>query len=190
LLLSGPGRERSPIKRFLRADLARAQNVQIIMAYFLPTWRIRRDLLRVARRGGTVQLILPSKSDVRVSLLAAQSLYRRFLKAGIEIYEYQPQILHAKLIIVDDVVYAGSANLDPRSLNINYELMLRFERKEIAERARETFTGKLRHCRLITVGMWRQTWSFWRRLKQRWAYFLLARIDPYIARRQWQSLPD
>src|SRR5262249_46013880 len=104
LLLSGPGRGRNPIKRALRADLARARKVQIIVAYFLPTWRVRRGLVQVSRRGGDVQLILAGKSDVLLSQLAGQSLYRRFLKTGVSIFEYQPQILHAKLIIIDDVV--------------------------------------------------------------------------------------
>ena len=190
LLLSGPGRGRSPIKRALRDDLGRATSVQIMVAYFLPTWRIRRDLVRIARRGGTVQLILQGKSDITVSHLAAQSLYRRLLKAGVQIYEYQPQILHAKLIIADEAVYAGSANLDQRSLNINYELMIRFDRPELAEQARTVFADTLKHCRQITREEWRRSRTIWRRLKQRWAYWLLVRIDPYVARRRWQDLSD
>jgi cardiolipin synthase len=190
ILFSGPGRGRSPIKRALRKDLARAKQVQIIVAYFLPTRRIRRDLMRVARRGGRVQLILAGKSDVLLSMLAAQSLYRRFLSGNVEIHEYQPQILHAKLIIVDDIVYIGSANLDPRSLHINYELMIRFENKEIAKRARKIFTNNLAHCKRVTGGEWRKSHTLWRRLKQHWAYFLLSRIDPYMARRQWRALKD
>ena len=190
LLLSGPGRGRSPIKRALNRDLKQAQNVQIIMAYFLPTWRIRHQLGRVARRGGCVQLILAGKSDVLVSQLAGQSLYRRFLAAGIEINEYQPQILHAKLIIIDDAVYVGSANMDQRSLNINYELMVRFDSRAIAAQAREFFAERLRHCQPVTLEQWRRSRSIWRRLKQRWAYLLLVRLDPYIARRQWRALPD
>ena len=190
LLLSGPGRGRNPFKRALRRDLASATNVQIMAAYFLPPWRIRRDLTRIARRGGTVQLILPGKSDVLLSQLAGQSLYRRFLKAGVQIHEYQPQILHAKLIIVDDIVYVGSANLDPRSLDINYELMIRFEHASMAAEARAIFARSLAHCREITSKEWRQSRTIWRRLKQRWAYWLLVRIDPYLARRQWQALPD
>jgi cardiolipin synthase len=190
ILFSGPGRGRSPIKRALRKDLARAKQVQIIVAYFLPTRRIRRDLMRVARRGGRVQLILAGKSDVLLSMLAAQSLYRRFLSGNVEIHEYQPQILHAKLIIVDDIVYIGSANLDPRSLHINYELMIRFENKEIAKRAREIFTDNLAHCKRVTGEEWRKSHTLWRRLKQHWAYFLLSRIDPYMARRQWRALKD
>src|SRR5207247_3846671 len=136
-------------------DLAHAQNVRIIVAYFLPAGRIRRALTRVARRGGRVQLILAGKSDVLVSQLAGQSLYRRFLKAGVEIFEYQPQILHAKLIIIDDVVYLGSDNLDQRSLNINYELMIRFESRQMAEQARTGFATTLQHCQALTFEQWR-----------------------------------
>jgi cardiolipin synthase len=189
LLFSGPGRGRNPFKRALHGDLKRAQNVQMIIAYFLPTWRLRRDLMSVARRGGKVQLILAGKSDVLLSMLAAQGLYRRFLKGNIEIYEYQPQILHAKLIVVDDIVYLGSANLDTRSLRINYELMIRFENKTIANEARAIFSKDLKYCHRVTAEEWRKSRSFWRKLKQRWAYFLLNHLDPYLARRQWRDLP-
>ena len=190
LLLSGPGRGRSPLKRALHHDLERANRVQIMVAYFLPTWRIRRQLAGIAGRGGTVELILAGKSDVLISQLAGQSLYRRLLRARVKIYEYEPQILHAKLMIVDEAVYAGSANLDPRSLSINYELMIRFEEKGMAEQGRALFAESLRHCRPVTLEGWRKSRTIWRRLKQRWAYWLLVRIDPYVARWQWQALPD
>lgn len=190
IFFSEPGRGRNPIKLALRGDLARARDVRIMVGYFLPTWRLRRDLARIARRGGRVQLILAGKSDVRLSQLAAQSLYRRFLKDGVEIYEYQPQILHAKLIIVDDIVYVGSSNLDQRSLRINYEMMIRFQKREMAEEARGIFAGDLKHCRQIELGEWRRSRTLWQRLKRRVAYWLLVRIDPNLARRQWRAMPD
>ena len=189
ILFSGPGRGQSPIKRTLRKDLARAKSVQLMVAYFLPSWRLRRDLMRAVRRGGRVQLILAGQSDVQLSKLAAQSLYRRLLRAGVEIYEYQPQILHAKLFIMDNAVYTGSSNLDTRSLQINYELMIRLEGAEITRQAREILADTMRHCRRITREEWRQSRTLWQSLKQRWAYFLLDRIDPYVARRQWRRLP-
>jgi cardiolipin synthase len=190
LLLSGPGRGHSPIKRSLKRDLEHAQAVQIMVAYFLPTWQLRRQLARVVQRGGRVQLLLPGKSDVAVSRLATQSLYRRLFKAGIEVHEYQPQILHAKLFIIDEAVYVGSANLDPRSLNINYELVIRFVQKDVAEQARAVFQRCLNLSRPVLEEHWSRQHSLWRRLKQHWAYFLLVRIDPYIAQRQWRALPD
>ena len=190
LLLGGPGRGRSPIRQALQKDLAHARNVQIISAYFLPTGRLRRELTRAARRGGKVQLILAGKSDIALSQLAGQSLYRRLLKAGAEIYEYTPQILHAKLFVVDDAVYVGSANLDPRSLSINYEVMLRFQNAQMAAEAREIFSNTLRHCHRIEWAEWCRSRTLWARFKRRWAFFLLTRIDPYVARKQWRALPD
>jgi cardiolipin synthase A/B len=190
ILFSGPGRGQNPFKRSLRRDLAVAQDVRIIAAYFLPTWRLRHDLRRVAARGGRVQLILAGQTDVQLALLAARSLYRRFLSGNVEIYEYQPQILHAKLYIVDKAVYAGSSNLDVRSLRINYDLMIRFEDAALAGQAREIFADILKNCRRITIEDWRRSRTLWQRLKQRWAYFLLNRIDPYVARWQWRGLPD
>jgi len=182
LLLSGPGRGRSPIKTALRRDLARARKVQMVIAYFLPTWRIRRALVRVTRAGGTVELILAGKSDVTLAQLAGQSLYRRFLRRGVKIFEYQPQILHMKLIIIDDIVYVGSANLDQRSLKINYELMVRFRNAAMAAEATELFNRTKKHTHEITLEEWRGSRTLWQRIKQRLAYVLLVRMDPRIAR--------
>ncbi len=190
ILFGGPGRGQSPLKRALREDLKNARDVKIMVAYFLPTWSLRRGMTDVIRRGGNVQLILAGKSDVLLSQLAARSLYRRFLKAGVEIHEYEPQILHAKLIIVDDAVYIGSSNLDQRSLNINYELMIRFQHPEIARQAREVFAGALKHSPQIELAEWRKSRTLWQKIKQRFAYWVLVQIDPYFARRQWRALPD
>jgi cardiolipin synthase len=181
LLLSGPGWGRNPFVGAMLKDLAGARDVQIISAYFLPTLRIRRELAKVVRRGGRVQLMLAGKSDVYISQLACRSLYRRLLKAGIEIYEYQPQILHAKLVVIDNSVYAGSSNLDPRSLHINYELMLRLADRKITAGARELFGRKLEFCARIEAEAWKKSRTWWRRMKHRWAYFLLARVDPVFA---------
>ena len=189
ILYSGPGRGRSPFKQSLRQDLAQAKDVRMVVAYFLPPWRLRHTLMHVARRGGRVQLILAGKTDVPLARLAARSLYRRLLGAGVEIYEYQPQILHAKLFIVDGVVYTGSSNLDVRSLQINYELMIRFADAAMTGQAGAIFDAIMKHCRQITAEDWRRSGTLWRRLKQRWAYFLLNRVDPYVARWQWRALP-
>jgi cardiolipin synthase len=170
--------------------MAHGREVRVIVGYFLPTWRMRRDLARIVRQGGRVQLILAGKSDVRLSQLAAQSLYRRLMKNGVEIYEYQPQVLHAKLILVDDVVYVGSSNLDQRSLRINYELMIRFQNREITDQARGIFAEDLKHCQPIKAEEWSKSHTLWQRLKRRAAYWLLVRLDPILARRQWRGLPD
>jgi cardiolipin synthase len=140
--------------------------------------------MRVATHGSRVQLILPGKSDVPLMQLAAHSLYQPLLCAGVEIYEYQPQILHTKLIIVDEAVYIGSSNLDTRSLNINYELVLRLTDGPLLAEAREIFTDYLTRSQQIHRMSWRKSRTLWNKLKERWAYFFFARLDPYVAR--WQ----
>jgi cardiolipin synthase len=141
-------------------------------------------LMRLARKGAKVQLILPAKCDIPVMRMAAQSFYRRFLAAGVEIYEYQPQILHAKLFVIDQIAYAGSANLDARSLNINYELMVRLSNPALVSEGRGIFVGMLAHCRQIELAAWRRSRTFWDRMKARVAHIVFARIDPLIARHQ------
>ena len=181
ILLTGPGRN-NPIKLALSHDLKRARQAAIICAYFLPPSRILRQLARLARRGAKVQLILPGKSDVLLSRLAAQSFYRRLLRAGVEIYEYQPQILHAKMFLIDDIVYVGSSNLDSRSLNINYELMLRVPDPRVAAEGREIFSSIQAHSRRVELERWRRSRNFMDRIQGRVARWVLAHLDPYIAR--------
>jgi cardiolipin synthase len=188
LLLAEPGRGASPFQISLYRDLRGARNVRITSPYFLPTHRLRRELIRVVRRGGRVQLILAAKTDVPISRMAARSLYSRLLKAGVEIYEYQPQILHTKLVCIDDVVYVGSSNFDIRSLNLNYELMLRLQQKPVVKEAAEIFERMLGRSCQIDPGQWRKTLTVWQRWKNHWAHFLLTRIDPFVALQQFRTL--
>jgi cardiolipin synthase len=188
LLLSGPGRGKNPVTSSLLQDLRGARDVVIITPYFLPPRRLRSSLVRVVRRGGRVRLILPSKTDVALSQLAARSLYRRLLRSGIEIFEYQPQVLHAKMIVVDSRVYAGSSNLDPRSLRINYELMMRFENPAVLAGAQSIVNLALSRSQKVELEQWIRSRSWWQRLRQRWAYFLLARLDPLIASWEYRRM--
>jgi cardiolipin synthase len=173
--------------KLLLHDLAYARDVRIISAYFLPTYRLRRALMRVARRGGRVRLILAGKTDIYLSQLAARNFYSRLLQAGVEIYEYEPQILHAKLICAGPATYIGSANLDIRSLRLNYELILRFRDKDVAAGAEEIFEKVLEHSQRIELETWQQKQGWWQRWQYRWANFLLTRVDPFVSLRQFRA---
>ena len=188
LLLNFPGAGKSPFQIALHNDLHHAKDIQIVTAYFLPTRKLRRDLRWAARRGARVRLILAGKTDVPISQLAAQFYYRRLLQSGVEIYEYMPQILHAKLMIADGAVYVGSANLDIRSLKLNYEIMLRLKDEAIAEGARNYFERVLKHCRRVELGEWQKSQTFWMRWKNYWAHWLLRYVDPYVALKQFHAL--
>ena len=135
-----------------------------------------------------VRLLLAGKSDVRLAQLAGRRLFETFMRAGVEIYEYQPQILHGKLVLIDDIVYAGSCNLDLRSLNFNYELMLRVQDPTLAAEAREIFEKDLTHSRRINPATWRGERGLWTKWREDLAHFVLTRLDPFVARWQLRML--
>jgi len=188
IVLAGPGHRPNLLKAVLLNDFRTAKSIRVIAAYFLPPRPLRRALIRAARRGSRVQLILGAKSDVPLLQLAFNRFYHAFLRAGVEIYEYQPQVLHAKLIIADTIVYAGSANLDRRSFLANYELMLRIANGELAAQAEGIFERTLEHCRKVQLSGWSTSRSFWRKIREWWAFFLLARVDAFLCRRQLRNL--
>lgn len=187
LLLTGPGRGHRALRRNLIKDLGRARRVEIICAYFIPTKRLRKALANVVRRGGSVTLILAGRSDVPSSRLATRSLYHRLMRSGVQIYEYEPQILHSKLFILDDILYVGSANLDARSLKINYELLLRLDDAATARQAHELFQADLAHSCRVDPATWQHSRSWWQRLKERLAYTFYAQIDPYFTSQKWHK---
>lgn len=182
-----PGRGVGSFQHVLQSALETASKVDLIVPYFLPPRTVVGLLRRIVLRGGRVRLILPALSDVPVARAAGLVYYPRLLNAGIEIYEYQPQILHAKLFIVDDSVFAGSSNLDVRSLKLNYEIMLRFRDCESLKAANGIFEGALAHSRRIDDKTFRHSQNWYERFKNRWAHFLLRRIDPFVALHQMSS---
>ena len=190
VLLTAPGLGGNEFKQRLLRDLATARRVQIAVGYFLPIGRVRRALMKACRRGARVELVLPGKSDVALAITASRALYRRLLRAGAQVFEYTPQVLHSKLFIVDDTAYVGSSNLDPRSLHINYELMLRITDPAAVAAAREIFEDHQRYSRSIELRAWLAGRSWWARLKGRWACFLLGRLDRLLMARQLRRLTD
>jgi cardiolipin synthase len=181
LLLTRPGFRQNALQGALRSDLLHADHVAITMAYFLPVGRVKRMLLRAAKVARSFRLILPGKSDVPAMQIATRALYGAFQRAGAEIFEYQPQVLHAKIIVVDDIVYIGSANLDPRSLSINFELMLRIRSAELAAQAMATFQRDLAQSVEVPRRSWRQRSGWWEGLKQKMARLVFTRLDLGVA---------
>ena len=109
---------RRSIERAYRKAIGRArQEVIIANAYFLPGGKLRRALMRAARRGVRVTLLLQGKYEYFMQYHAARPVYGALLAAGVEIHEYSSSFLHAKVAVVD-VHWAtvGSSNLDPLSL--------------------------------------------------------------------------
>lgn len=181
VLAVSPGRGPGPVAVALKADLERAREATLVSPYFLPTPDIRRAIRKAARRGARVRVVLPALSDVWVSQVAARWLYAGLLRAGVEIHEYQPRILHAKVFLLDDVAYVGSSNLDPRSLHLNFELMVRLERGPVVEAARRDLADMLSRSRPVVASQWASSRGWWQKVKEWWAFSMLYRFDPWLS---------
>jgi cardiolipin synthase A/B len=182
LLRSGPGQIGRSLPSALCQDIRRPGDIALVAAYFLPGIRLRRALLRAARSGRRVQILLPGITDVPLARRAGRYLYHRFLKAGVEIYEYQPRILHAKLYVAGGAAYVGSANLDVRSLRLNHELMVRTLRPPLVSEALQTFRSWLALSERIDPNTWATSRGLWEKLREKIDFWVLARLDPFISR--------
>lgn len=129
--------------------------------YFVPDHRTQNELVQAARRGVDVRLLVPGKSDVPITRWAARAAYQKLLSAGIRLFEYQPRVLHAKTAVVDGAVATvGTANLDYRSLFVNYELNLFSANRTLCAALEEQFLADLTEAMEVTVPGWsRRRWS-------------------------------
>ena len=118
LLLRDNLRHRHDIERaYLRAIARARREIVIANAYFIPGRRLRRALALAAARGVRVRLLLQGRYEHFLQYHAARTTYQLLLEAGVEIHEYAPSALHAKVAVVDGVwATVGSTNLDPLSL--------------------------------------------------------------------------
>jgi cardiolipin synthase len=181
-LFGGPGRRLSPWARAVRRDMMGAKRLDMIAAYFAPSFPILRRLGRVAR-SGTVRLVTAAKSDNRATVGAARSTYWYLLKRGVRIFEYQATKLHSKLFVVDDVVHIGSANFDMRSLFLNLEMMLRVDDPAFAAAMRAFVDEEIKDSAPVTQESHRKLRTPFARLRWWFAYFVVAVADFRISRR-------
>jgi cardiolipin synthase len=118
-------RRRSIEQAYVEAIRRARVRVDLVCPYFYPGRLFRRALRRAARRGVHVRLLLQGKADYRFAALAAQVLYDEMLRSGVQVFEYTPAFLHAKVAVVDDAwATVGSSNIDPLSLLLNLEANL------------------------------------------------------------------
>jgi cardiolipin synthase A/B len=114
------------------------RSITIMCSYFLPGRVLRNRLVKAAKRGVRVKLILAGPSDVVVAKYAERYLYSWMINNGIEIYEYQPTVLHAKMMVVDEHwLTIGSYNVNNVSAYASLELNLDVRNRPFAEKVQQ-----------------------------------------------------
>jgi cardiolipin synthase len=137
---------------YLHAIKAARSDINLMNAYFIPDYRLRKALRDAARRGVQVQVIVPAVTDVRVVLFASRHLFPRLLRAGVRIYEWPERMMHAKTGVIDGVWSTiGSYNLDRRSLFHNLEVGVVVADAPLGARMRQIFDRELARSREVTL---------------------------------------
>lgn len=181
ILIGGPTIGLSTWSRSVSRDLIRGDRLDMIMAYFAPAYRLRKRIRRIAAKGHT-RLVLAGKSDNPATIGASRSMYRKLLRAGAKIYEFQPCKLHTKLIVLDDTVYLGSSNFDMRSLYVNLEIVLRIEDRGLADRMRAFVSEHIPASQEVTPELYREWATWWNRLRWNLSWFVTSVLDYTVSR--------
>lgn len=146
-------------ERFLALSIAGARKkLYITNAYFIPGESFMQLLLKAAKRGVDVRVLTVSdKTDIKSTWYAGRSYYEKLLEGGVRIYEYQPTMIHSKIVLVDDVWSAvGSMNFDNRSVTFNNESMIVALDKTVAAKLDSAFLDDLKYSEEIKLETFRK----------------------------------
>jgi len=148
----------SPLRPFLNKLFREAtRSISMTMAYFAPHDDMIDELCAAARRGVRVRLMLPGRCDIKALLVAARSFYETLMAAGVEIYERQGVILHAKTMVIDGLVsMIGSTNLDYRSIEYNLELSALVRSREFGRQMEDLFDNDVNFAKRMSPKMWKR----------------------------------
>ena len=132
--------------------------IDISTPYFLPDRALRRALVRAARRGVRVRVVVPGRvTDQRLVRLASRRMYRELLDGGVRMYEYRPAMTHVKALIVDEMwAVIGTTNVDNRSFEHNDEINVAFREQAVAARLRRDFEADLAASDEVTLTAWQR----------------------------------
>ena len=133
-------------------------NVRISTPYFLPDRAVRRAMIGMAQRGVQISVILPGRhTDQKWVRLASRRMWGELLAAGIRIFEYQPAMTHAKVLVVDDLwCVLGTTNIDNRSFEHNDEVNLAMRDATVAARLLQDYERDLAASREVTLAEWQR----------------------------------
>jgi cardiolipin synthase len=141
--------------------------------YFAPNDGVVELFAMMVRRGVKVHLMLPGEhTDSPFVRRAGCNLYASLLEAGVQLYEFQPTLLHQKIVVVDGIwSHVGSTNFDARSLALNEEVGVGILDADVAAQLKAAFEQDLRHSRQLTLDEWQRRPAL-DRVYERFAYLL------------------
>jgi cardiolipin synthase len=158
LIDSGPSSPPGMVgETFFNAIILAQKQILLVTPYFVPTSDLLKALRSAARRGVDVRIILPEFNNHKYAGMASKALYEELMEAGARIFQRQPPFIHAKAVIVDDsIALVGTANLDVRSLELNYETTVLFEDETTVNKLKRIVHEDIELSRELDLNEWIQ----------------------------------
>jgi cardiolipin synthase len=174
-IFASSARGRRMMRKLLHFSINQSRkSIYLTTAYFTPSRRMLQVLENAVTRGADVKLLLPGKSDIRAAHYAARASFTKLLKAGVEIYNYSGEVLHAKTAVFDECwSVIGSANLDFQSLRRNDEGNVGIMDCDFGRKMTEMFFKDLEKSEKIILENWLQR-PFTEKVKER--FYALFRM--------------
>jgi cardiolipin synthase A/B len=158
LFISSPsGGSASMRLMYLTAITAAERSIDIAAAYFIPDRLMTEELVKVRKRGVRIRVLVPDKhTDSQVVRIVSRREWGPLLESGVEIYEFEPTMLHMKMLIFDEfMVSVGSTNFDTRSFELNDEASLNIYNSTFATRMTRLFEVDMSRATQYNLEQWR-----------------------------------
>ena len=142
---------------FFNAIVLAKEQILIVTPYFVPTIDLIKALRSAARRGIDVRIILPRQNNHLYAGMASKALYEELLESGVRIYQRPPPFIHAKAMLIDNTIaLVGTANLDVRSLELNYESTVLIEDESTVNQLKDIVREDMGLSSEINLNQWLQ----------------------------------
>jgi cardiolipin synthase A/B len=174
ILRSSPTGGSNDLKRlYLMAISAARRTLDICTPYFITDESSEWSLAEAVKRGVKIRVLVEGDhTDAKPVKYSSRSAYERLMASGIELYEYQPTMMHTKAMVVDGVwSMFGSANFDNRSLELNDELNVAVSDRDLAQRLLQDFETDVKSAKRLDLATWRRRAPLEKAREYFWSYF-------------------
>ena len=173
----GPDNRKNPVENIFIQTINYAKDyVYLTTPYFVTSETLLTAILNAARSGIDVRVVTPHIPDKKIVQIVTRSYYEVLLEAGVKVYEYKPGFIHSKTLVSDDnTSIVGTANLDYRSMHLNFECINWSYMTGVEKDIKKDFEETIKNCIPITLDEWKV-----RPVTQKWLEAICSAFSPML----------
>lgn len=173
----GPDNRKNPVENIFIQTINYAKDyIYLTTPYFVTSETLLTAILNAARSGIDVRVVTPHIPDKKIVQIVTRSYYEVLLEAGVKVYEYKPGFIHSKTLVSDDnTSIVGTANLDYRSMHLNFECINWSYMTGVEKDIKKDFEETIKNCIPITLDEWKV-----RPVTQKWLEAICSAFSPML----------